>query len=41
MMRPQEEFERWVFFRGKKISGLLNRRMAEKRLFLGGDDERA
>ena len=35
------EFERWVFSGGKKISGLLNRRMAEKRLFLGGDDERA
>ena len=29
-----EEFGRWVFAKGKKIDGLVNRRAAEKKLFL-------
>lgn len=29
-----DEFPRWVYARGKKLNGLVNRRMAERDLFL-------
>ncbi|MFX5085304.1 lysozyme, partial [Acinetobacter baumannii] len=28
------QFDRWIFDNGKRINGLVNRRAAEKKLFL-------
>jgi len=32
-----DQFDRWVFVKGVKSRGLINRRNAEKKLFIGGD----
>ena len=34
--KAANEFERWVYADGRKLQGLVNRRAAEKELFIGG-----